>query len=107
MKYKKVTYSKFIKAISRMPEKLTLFLTKYTIQEYTELGAVTYLSEDRSSGYAITKDKHLISVFSLPGARQGDSAMEMPLKTAQKHSTVLMVFFLNFISNMALLSTKD
>ncbi len=84
MKYKKAAFGEFIRAISQMPERLKMFLTKYTDMEYAELGAVAYLSEDKRSGYAITKNYDLISVFSLPGARQGNAAMEDAIRNGAR-----------------------
>ena len=75
MSYNKVTPEEFVKVIAQMPSRLAAFLTPYSAYDYISKGATCYLSEDSRSGYAITADAELISVFSLPGARQGVAAV--------------------------------
>ena len=38
------------------------------------MGAITYLSSTEKSGYAIDAKHNLISLFSLPGAQEGEAA---------------------------------
>lgn len=76
MTYTEAAYKEFIKQIRQMPFALSVFLTPYTAEEYEEKGAVCYLSADKQSGYALTREYDLISVFSLPGANQGKAAIK-------------------------------
>lgn len=66
----------FVEIISQVPAALAVYLTIYSAADYLAKGATCYLSSDRRSGYAITEDKDLISVFSLPGAKQGQAAVK-------------------------------
>lgn len=72
--YKKTTHKEFIEKRDQLPSELLVFLTPYTVDEYEKIEAVTYLSDDKRSGYALA-DGELISVFSLPGASQGKKAI--------------------------------
>lgn len=67
--------AKFIKARDSLPEKLKPFVSPYTVRDYKKMGARVFLSGDGRSGYAITKKNDLVSVFSLPGAKQGQLAI--------------------------------
>jgi len=74
--YEQVTASEFKSTLNQMPSNLSAFLSEYTAREYTDIGATCYLSQDKQSGYAIKPDGELISVFSLPGSRQGVAAVK-------------------------------
>lgn len=74
--YKKTDSVKFTEIRNQMPTSFAVFLTDYTANQYDEMGAVCYLSDDQKSGYAIKPDGDLISVFSLPGAHQGIHAVK-------------------------------
>ncbi len=63
--FKQVEKSDFINSRNRMPETLKVFITQYSAKEYTNMNTACFLSTDNKSGYALTEDKDLISVFSL------------------------------------------
>lgn len=70
--YRQVNAAAFVGARDRMlPKKFEAFVTKYPPEEYRKQGAKMYLSSSGKSGYAITKEGDLISVFSAPGAHEG------------------------------------
>lgn len=71
-KYKSLDLDKFVEERDKnLPKKFEAFVTKYTASEYKKQGAKSYLSFSGRSGYAITRDGDLISVFSAPGAHEG------------------------------------
>ena len=71
-KYKSLDLDKFVEERDKnLPRKFEAFVTKYTASEYKKQGAKSYLSFSGRSGYAITRDGDLISVFSAPGAHEG------------------------------------
>jgi hypothetical protein len=84
MNYNIVTAEAFIAIIALMPARLAAFLTSYTAEEYASKGATCYLSDDIRSGYAITTDGELISVFSLPGAKQGIAAIRSAVQNGAR-----------------------
>ena len=84
MKYKAIDSKKFFEIKNQMPDSLAVFLSDYNADEYNEMGATCYLSEDGKSGYAIKPDGDLISVFSLPGAKQGAAAVKSAIKNGAK-----------------------
>lgn len=55
----------FLNSRSKMKTIHKPFVTAYSEQEYKKMGAKVYLSADKKSGYALTPDGDLISVFSL------------------------------------------
>jgi len=61
----------FIRNRDRLPKHLKAFVTPHSAKDYRRLGAEVYMTRDGLAGYAITRDRDLISVFSLPGARRG------------------------------------
>lgn len=69
MNFIKVSPYQFVKVMKNIPLDKKPFLTMYSGQEYTDMGATCYLSADRQSGYALvgTSDTYieLISAFSL------------------------------------------
>ena len=74
--YRTAAPTEFKAAIALVPAHLRTFLSPYTAAEYEAKGAACYLSEDGRSGYALTSEADLISVFSLPGAGQGSAAIK-------------------------------
>jgi hypothetical protein len=98
--YHKVSPQKFVQVISRMPARLAAFLTPYTAEDYESKGANCYLSSNAQSGYVITADAELISVFSLPGARQGAAAVASAVKNGAKKldclDTILVQLYSSF-----------
>jgi hypothetical protein len=105
MRYNKADSKKFSKINSQVPENLAVFLSEYSADEYDNMGATCYLSEDEKSGYAIKPDGDLISVFSLPGAKQGSAAIKSAIKTELKNLIVLVFTFKGFTINSVLLNT--
>jgi len=81
--YKKTESVKFIPQRAKLPTKYNPFVTPYTEKEYAEMGVKTYLSETGTSGYALTKDKDLISVFSLERG-QGTIAIKSAIAKGAK-----------------------
>ncbi len=75
MTYTPTTYANFIQAISNVPTQLKVFLSKYSVSDYESMGTTCYMATDKMSGYAITHEFDLISVFSLPGAHNGKDAI--------------------------------
>lgn len=78
--YTKTGSEHFAETRNKMSAPLSAFLTAYTPDEYDAMNAVCYLIVDERSGYAIKPDGDLISVFSLPGANQGDRAIKSAIK---------------------------
>ena len=58
-----------------LPKEFHSFVTKYSPEEYREMGAKCFLSESGRSGFALKPDGDIISVFSSPGAKEGRWAM--------------------------------
>jgi len=79
-KYHRVSPVEFVEVIALVPAMLKPFLTIYSAQEYKASKSACYLSEDKQSGYAITGENDLISVFSLPGAKQGQDAVKSAIE---------------------------
>lgn len=65
----------FISQRNQTSAQYQVFITPYTAAQYASMGATCYLSNDQRSGYALTAEYDLISVFSLTGANQGPDAM--------------------------------
>jgi len=65
----------FIRNRRDLPDALRPFITPHTVEDYKGLGAKIYMTPDGKAGYAITRDKELISLFSKPGAHLGSSAV--------------------------------
>jgi len=92
LQYKNLKYNtsgeqsvnEFIKQRDKLPSDLKSFVTSYTEKEYKEMGAKVFLSADGKSGYALTKEKDLILVFSHPGAKQGKLAIMDAIKNGAK-----------------------
>lgn len=72
--------SEFIRNRRDLPKKLRPFITPHTLEDYKDLGAEIYMTQDGKSGYAITSDKKLISVFSKPGAHLGVAAVRQAVE---------------------------
>jgi len=75
-----VTYSqaepeKLVAGLQQLPEALSPFVTHYTAEEYRQQGVKVYISSSGRSGYGLKPDGDIISVFSLPGAREGKAAL--------------------------------
>jgi hypothetical protein len=75
----------FIAKRNGLPEHLRPFLTQYSAAEYHESGAKVFLSETGHAGFAIKGDGELVSVFSLPGLREGNNAAYEAVKHGAKH----------------------
>jgi len=73
--YHEVSPKEFISQLAKVPASLSPFLSNYSIEDYEDEDATCYLSNDAQSGYAITGDLDLVSVFSLPNAKQGKAAV--------------------------------
>lgn len=78
--FKVVDSEKFTKIKNQMPETFSVFLTEYNSIDYKNIKAVCFLSNDKKSGFAIKPDGDLISLFSLPGASQGNEAIKSAIK---------------------------
>lgn len=71
----KEDFDKFRNCLSNLPESSKAFITDYSSKEYIKKGAKCYLSSNGKSGFVVTGDKDIISVFSLPGERMGEYAL--------------------------------
>lgn len=58
------------------------FVTKYSPQEYQEMGAKTYLIDDGKTGFALKPDGDIISVFSAGG--KGRAALQAAIEFGGK-----------------------
>lgn len=74
IKYRRVRKRQFIKVRDKLPSEWHVFVTPYAEEQYRRMGAITYLSSTEKSGYAIDAEHNLISLFSLPGALEGEAA---------------------------------
>lgn len=72
--------TEFRQALDKMPKSLQPFLSKYTPEQYQQMGATVYLANNNEGGYAITKEGDIISVFSQPGKGLGRQLMEDAIK---------------------------
>lgn len=79
------THEEFIDQRDRLPCDLRAFLTPHSPDDYISMEAELYLSDTKSSGFGIKPDGELISVFSLPGAHEGDYAVEAAIKEGAKY----------------------
>lgn len=83
--YKSVDAKTFIRnRDAKLNPEFEAFVTKYSSEEYAEKGAKMYVSETGNSGYAITEDGDLISVFSAPGAHEGSSMIPNAIENGAK-----------------------
>jgi len=78
--YGRAEPEEFIQQRDRIPDRLRPFVTPYNALEYRDMKIRMYLSESGRSGYGITEDGSLISIFSLPGAKEGMRAVRDALK---------------------------
>lgn len=105
MNYITVTPVEFIAIITLLPARLAAFLTPYTAEDYEAKGATCYLSTDRRSGYVITADGELISVFSLPGAKQGIAAVRSAVQNGARRLDCLGEFLVTLYSKFGFVET--
>jgi len=63
-----------------LSERYAAFVTKYSPQEYSEMGAKTYLMEGGKTGFAIKPDGDIISVFS--SNKMGRAAIQAAIQAA-------------------------
>jgi hypothetical protein len=85
LSYSEVPSEVFVKTRdSMMPKKYSAFVTLYTAEEYEKKGAKTYVSPNGHSGYALTKEGDLVSVFSKPGSKSGMELMKTAIKNGAK-----------------------
>jgi hypothetical protein len=69
------THREFIDQRDRLPSDMKAFLTPHSPDDYMRMEAELYLSDTKLSGFGLKPDGELVSVFSLPGAHEGDSAV--------------------------------
>lgn len=67
----KEDFDKFKGYLSKLPDEYKTFITDYTSEEYIKKGAKCYLAPNGKSGFVVTGDKDIISVFSLRGEKMG------------------------------------
>ncbi len=70
----------FVTQRDKLPKDLRAFLSIYSSEEYIKMGAKLHLSATKQSGFALKPGGELISVFSLPGAHEGHSAIEAAIR---------------------------
>ncbi len=75
----------FIAARNALPGEWQPFLTPYSSDEYNRIGARVFVSPTGQSGFGITADGELISLFSLPGAKEGGQAIEDAIRHGANH----------------------
>lgn len=78
------THKEFIDQRDKLPTALRAFLTPHSPDDYIKMEADLYLSDTKSSGFGVKPDGELISVFSLPGTKEGDKAVEAAKKAGAK-----------------------
>jgi HK97 family phage portal protein len=74
----------FVRQRDILPAQLRPFITPYTAKEYEDKHIDVYLADSELSGFGLTEDKELVSVFSLPGAYQGRMAVEKAVEKGAK-----------------------
>jgi hypothetical protein len=79
------THKEFIGQRDMLPNDLRAFLTPYSPDKYIAMKAELYLSDTKLSGFGITPDGELISVFSLSDAHEGDDAVDAAIKVGAKY----------------------
>ncbi|MBI4774221.1 MAG: hypothetical protein HY788_08580 [Deltaproteobacteria bacterium] len=82
--YRRAEPEEFIQQRDRIPDRLRPFVTPYNALEYRDMKTRLYLSESGRSGYGITKDGDLISLFSLPKAKEGPAAVADAVQNGAK-----------------------
>jgi len=82
MSYKNLL-EEFVTNRNKLQKSLRAFLTPYSIDDYIKIRAKIWLSSDGKSGFAITSDGELISVFSLVKGR-GDEIVKQAIKMGAK-----------------------
>lgn len=90
------TEEEFIGRRDLLPNGRRAFLTPHSLDDYIKMEADLYLSDTKSSGFGIKPDGELISVFSLPGAEEGDEAIEAAIKAGAKRLDCLGEFLREF-----------
>jgi len=73
----------FIKARDSIPEDDKSYLTLYTPEQYKEMGAKLYMTEDGNGGFAMKGDE-ILSVFSKPGSHVGHRMMNRAVEMGGK-----------------------
>lgn len=68
-----------------MPPDLRAFLTPHSPDDYIKMEADLYLSDTKLSGFAVTPDGELISVFSTSDAHEGGDAVEAAIRVGAKY----------------------
>lgn len=90
----------FVGQRDRLPDHFRPFITPYSAEEYKENNIKLYLSDSELSGFGLTEERELISVFSLPGAFQGklavDKAVQMGAVKLDCFDTKLVQFYGQF-----------
>jgi hypothetical protein len=83
--YSSVPLAEFIPIRNaKTPKEFEAFVTAYSAEDYEKKGAKTFVSATGKSGFVITGDGDLISVFSEPGAREGSLIMKTSIKNGAK-----------------------
>ena len=73
----------FIKVRDSIPEDNKSYLTLYTPEQYKEMGAKLYMTEDGNGGFALKGDE-ILSVFTKPGSHVGHRMMNEAVKLGGK-----------------------
>lgn len=94
------SYGDFIHSRDSLPEKLRAFLSPLDNADYHRTRTKLFMADGKRSGYGITEDGELISVFSLPGAKLGvysvDHAIDNGAKRLCCFDTGLVQFYESF-----------
>ena len=83
--FRKADPDTFVAQRDMLPKDLRPFVTPYSARDYKDKKIKLFLSESKFSGYGLTKDKELVSVFSHPGAHQGRIAVEKAVEGGAGH----------------------
>jgi len=76
----KKQFTDFSNAMNNVKKEHREYLTWYSWEEYKNEGVRLYLAEDGSTGYGITKDGTLISLFSVEGKHNGAKAIRSAIE---------------------------
>ncbi len=83
--FNKANPEDFIKQRDKLPENLMAFVTPYSVEAYKRKNIELFLADSGLSGFGLTPDKELVSVFSLPGANQGRAAVKKAVEKGAKN----------------------
>lgn len=84
MRFMHVSADAFIAQRNQLRQPLQPFIDLHTADEYAAIGTRLFLSEDRLSGFGVTADGSIISIFSLARGR-GDTIVAAAIAAGGTH----------------------